>query len=255
MEESTTTTNPLLEDSKEGEAEGVEAAEAAGGATSTAYRHMIIVAALAFTLTTLALAIVWPVKKHKFTTLTCVPREEVSHFLSAAAAEAAPVAWKAACAERTVDCSRVRSASTAAATAYCGRVNASGCDVLTAAASHGVPPLDAAVLAEAARRDGPREAMDAALAAWCDARAGDPLCAADGAFGTPTTNAAAKRCEASAACEAAKQFYESPSGYCADRGRTSAIRRHFNIECARRDSREESTINAFFERRGSLVQK
>ena len=244
------TVNPLLEESKE-EAPPVDAG-AGFAESSAAYRRFVFVAALAFAGTTLALGVVWPVEKHDFQKLSCVPQAEVSHFIASAASEAAPYAWTAVCQEKHADCRRVRTASIAAATAYCGAHNVTGCAPLAEAASRGLPPLDVALVEEARGDDAPREAMDAALAAWCGARPTDPLCAAGGAFGTPTTKAAAELCGGSAACEAAERFYDDPSRYCAN----SSVHHAQTCATAKRFAKDvAANVSAYCVKQGSVATK
>ncbi|KAH8064413.1 hypothetical protein JL722_1282 [Aureococcus anophagefferens] len=213
--------------------------------SSAAYRRFVFVAALAFAGTTLALGVVWPVEKHDFQKLSCVPQAEVSHFIASAAARP-PYAWTAVC-RRSADCRRVRTASIAAATAYCGARNVTGCAPLAEAASRGLPPLG---VARRARGDDAREAVDAALAAWCGARQTDPLCAAGGAFGTPTTKAAAELCGVRGV--RGRRFYDDPSRYCAN----SSVHHAQTCATAKRFAKDvAANVSAYCVKQGSVAAK
>ncbi|KAH8056404.1 hypothetical protein JL721_10004 [Aureococcus anophagefferens] len=148
------TVNPL-EESKE-EAPPVDAG-AGFAESSAAYRRFVFVAALAFAGTTLALGVVWPVEKHDFQKLSCVPQAET-----------------------------------------------------------------------------------------------DPLCAAGGAFGTPTTKAAAELCGGSAACEAAERFYDDPSRYCAN----SSVHHAQTCATAKRFAKDvAANVSAYCVKQGSVAAK
>ncbi|KAH8073291.1 hypothetical protein JL720_10879 [Aureococcus anophagefferens] len=243
------TVNPLLEESKE-EAPPVDAG-AGFAESSAAYRRFVFVAALAFAGTTLALGVVWPVEKHDFQKLSCVPQAEVSHFIAAAAGEAAPYAWTAVCREKRADCRRARTASIAAATAYCGARNVTGCAPLAEAASRGLPPPTSLRRRGAAATTRARGRGRGARGLVRRATDG-PALRGRRRLRDADDEGGRRALRGSAACEAAERFYDDPSRYCAN----SSVHHAQTCATAKRFAKDvAANVSAYCVKQGSVAAK
>ena len=189
--------SPLLDAARAADAEGEAdaARQAVGEMTPPSgawLRNLVAVASVVGAAFTVYLAIEFPVTKHEFQSLNCVPHAELVSLEAAAAtalyADGFPVVWQTACGA-AADCDGARAAAIAAVDAFCNSTNPA-CEPLTLAAEIGANPLDAAKLLEKANNTAPAAALDDALAAYCKGHATDSLCLPGGGLATPTTDAA-----------------------------------------------------------------
>jgi len=240
------------EDDAEAEAEAARRRKR----TSLAYTLIAWLLVACFGATTLTLALVFPVKKHKFTRVSCVSHAEAVALTVDGLRLAAPYVAEAGCGAARAACDTARQLDAATLRRHCG--DDADCvaaiDLIDQAASWGVvPPLhdddDAAsmpipgpldaVMSLRSSRSGFSFLGDALLPhveravrrARCDQGGRDAACAdhdyddvalalnllpAFSSLDAAANGSALVACAASAACDAAQQYVKSPARFCAN---------------------------------------
>jgi len=156
---------------------------------------------LACGVTTITLALLFPVRKHKFTRFHCVSHDEVSTLATAAVTDVVPAAVDLVCGKERSACDAARSVSGAELVAFCGANE----DCLELAKKSPTPFDDAA-------RSGHLAAVEDALQGFFATEDGTSN---DAANASSSRNFTAS-CLLSSVCDAAEGYMESPELYCAN---------------------------------------
>ncbi|KAJ8600407.1 hypothetical protein CTAYLR_001446 [Chrysophaeum taylorii] len=191
------------EESKQAVRESEEDVEVAGAKVSVAYSVLAWAIVVAFGATTLTMAILFPVKKHKFTRFECLSHDELQTLEVAAIEDVLPYAIDYGCGLAKEQCDGARLLR--------GEDLIDGCDTLfcveLAVAAIGSP-------VDLAAQTGKLWSVEGAVKNYCAAHPSASWCA-------ELDNVTAS-CLASAACEAAEAFWAAPQQFCASSAETHA---------------------------------